>query len=133
MAMLDRRMVTMMVSSCLFICSCTRTGAIPDVTVVGYDCIGEYDPLSDYQSAVEKVVRRLKRETHSHGYNYLTYDVTGNSKCFGQGICDSQLSGDECMYCLGAADVKLMIRCYFPVRALMILRECLLKYQEVIL
>ncbi|KAI4374297.1 hypothetical protein MLD38_012308 [Melastoma candidum] len=40
MAMLDRRMVTMMVVMCVFICCCARVRGTPDVTLIGYECVG---------------------------------------------------------------------------------------------
>ncbi|KAI4371380.1 hypothetical protein MLD38_019622 [Melastoma candidum] len=104
----------------------------PDTRVVSYHCEGWTQADSDYESAVDRVVRKLVMLTGDNGNDYLTYETVGKSTCFGHAFCEASLSATECTSCLQAARNVQLVRCGFPVRAVMILRSCFLKFQEVI-
>lgn len=130
--MLDE-MTTRMLVLCVFICDSMRIRGVLDVRPIGYECQGQCVPLSNYHWAIENVLRRVETETHVHGYDYLTHEVFRGSKCFAHAICDRALSAQSCIDCLRIAETEVFSRCSFPIRATMILKQCLLKFQEVVI
>lgn len=87
----------------------------------------------DYQEAVDITISRVILMTGRLGNNYLTSKAVGKRTCYAQAVCDGSLQLEDCLNCLRAANMELIQACSFPLRGEMILAECFIKFQDVLI
>ncbi|KAI4375965.1 hypothetical protein MLD38_013772 [Melastoma candidum] len=87
-------------------------------------CHGQIQPLSEYQSGVETVVRDLIASTPRSGFNYYNKYEKEDTEVYGHGICNGLLSIQECGDCLRTVNAYRLHYCTFVVTAQAVLVDC---------
>lgn len=108
-----------------------RARAIPDLEELASYCnVETYDPLSDYEAAVDVVCENLILNTARNSYKYFTRFIMNDEDCYGFAECRRSLPAQECTDCLHVADTKLIEQCPFGVGASITLKDCYIRYED---